>query len=52
MQLLVLRHCNRVRVVENTVHGKIFGSKSEPVIGDWRNCITGGFMIRASDQMF
>ena len=52
MQLLVVRDCNRLRVFENMVHRKTFGPKSEQVIGDLRNYITGGFMICVSDQMF
>jgi len=51
--MLVLRDYNRLRLFENMVHRKkTFGPKSDYVIGDLRNCTTGGFVNRASDQIF
>jgi len=53
LNMLVLRDYNRLRLFENMVHRKkTFGPKSDYVIGDLRNCTTGGFVNRASDQIF
>jgi hypothetical protein len=42
---LTLRSKHRLRVFENKVLTRIFGSRRDEVTGRWRNCITRSFMI-------
>jgi hypothetical protein len=42
---LTLREECRLRVFENKVLRRIFGSKRDEVTGEWEDCITSSFML-------
>jgi hypothetical protein len=42
---LTLREEHGMRIFENKVLRRIFGTKREEVIGDWENCILRSFII-------
>jgi hypothetical protein len=49
---LTLRQEHRLRVFENKVLRRIFGSKRDEVTGGWRNCITRSFVIYTLRQVY
>jgi hypothetical protein len=42
---LTLREEHRLRVFENRVLRRIFGSKRDEVAGGWRNCVRRRFVV-------
>jgi hypothetical protein len=48
---LKLREEIRLRVLENRMVRRIFGSKREEVIGEWRNYIMSSFIICTAHQI-
>jgi hypothetical protein len=49
---LTVREERKLRVFENRVLGRIFGSKGDGVTGDWENCITRSCMICTLRQVY